>query len=369
MPIFIVFLKVLAVGSIKIIFIGLGGLLMPVFTFRTTSHGTAPITMDGIVFLAEEGLLPRADAEAGIKAIERLLHIAKKNEENLTRKQARKLLIKMEKKIAMEIVTGTVDLIIWMFVKVPLKIYRWDYKQSFVTAKIATKKAIFNWTTVWITVLYVVVGYFLIRYWDQVVMVWDMSGGFLLTVLTTILHFFSELNHGTIMGAIVILSGLVVPFVQLVVAWLLYSLKGGIARLYTIAPARAFLLWLHRENVWVQRVVQRLLTFFEKGWEKSKKAYLRLGWFHRVYLAIAAVPAGFFLLVGFVLAKALRLVLANKAGEILIEKVLLWVGKHIPLTHYVIDPVQKRLSRMLAWAQKTSQRFRKEVEDAKEKTA
>ncbi len=92
-------LKLIALGSLKIIFLGLGALIVPIFTVRLVVGGTGESVRMATYWMIEHGQLEEEEAEAFFKTL------GKVQQAEFTRSQARGLLFAKIKKTA----TGTLN--------------------------------------------------------------------------------------------------------------------------------------------------------------------------------------------------------------------------------------------------------------------
>jgi len=95
---FIPLLKVLALGSIKFVFIVVGSIVAPILTFRALAYGTTPTNIKKVKFLSENNLLDEGDAAVTVATLEKVLQIAKGKGKGrrLSRVQARLFLKKVQ---------------------------------------------------------------------------------------------------------------------------------------------------------------------------------------------------------------------------------------------------------------------------------
>lgn len=92
-------LKLIALGSLKLVFLGLGALLVPVFTVRLVVGGTGESVRMATQWMIEHGQLEQEEADVFLKTL------GKVQQADFTRSQARGLLFAKIKKTA----TGTLS--------------------------------------------------------------------------------------------------------------------------------------------------------------------------------------------------------------------------------------------------------------------
>jgi len=93
MPIPIVpILKLIALSSIKIVALGIGALVIPVWTVRLVIGGTGESVRFATNWMVEEGKLPSSEANEFLQSLDKIQSVS------MTRKQARHLLFSMIKK-------------------------------------------------------------------------------------------------------------------------------------------------------------------------------------------------------------------------------------------------------------------------------
>lgn len=104
-------LKLIALGSIKIIFLGLGALIVPVFTVRLVVGGTGESIRMATNWMIDHGKMDQEEAEVFFKTL------SKVQQAEFSRSQARGLLFAKIKKTA----TGTVGGVkyVWKWILSP----------------------------------------------------------------------------------------------------------------------------------------------------------------------------------------------------------------------------------------------------------
>ncbi len=87
-------LKLIALGSVKIVFLGLGALIVPVFTVRLVIGGTGESIRMATQWMIEHGQMDQQEADVFLKSL------GKVQQAEFTRAQARGLLFAKIKKSA-----------------------------------------------------------------------------------------------------------------------------------------------------------------------------------------------------------------------------------------------------------------------------
>ena len=90
-------LKIAALGLVKLVFLLIGSILAPLFTFRLLNNMTIPTVIKIISHLVNYQKVPAEEAKTNIIFLEKVLHSAK--EEDLSRPEARAILLEMQKNI------------------------------------------------------------------------------------------------------------------------------------------------------------------------------------------------------------------------------------------------------------------------------
>ena len=101
-------LKLMALGSIKIIVLGLGALIVPVFTVRMVLGGTGESVRMAVEWMIDHQQLEQVEADAFLSTLNKV------QQANYTRAQARGLLFAKIKKTAGGTVTSIKSLWSWM---------------------------------------------------------------------------------------------------------------------------------------------------------------------------------------------------------------------------------------------------------------
>ncbi len=101
-------LKLVALGSIKIVVLGIGALVVPVFTVRLVVGGTGESIRLATTWMVEHDQMSQPDADHFLESL------SKVQEANFTRPQARGLLFAMIKKTATGTLTSIKNAWRWM---------------------------------------------------------------------------------------------------------------------------------------------------------------------------------------------------------------------------------------------------------------
>ena len=101
-------LKLIALGSVKIVVLGVGALLAPVFTVRMVLGGTGESVRMAVHWMIEHGQLEQEEGDAF------LLTLNKVQQATYTRKQALGLLFAKIKKTASGTLTSIKSMVFWV---------------------------------------------------------------------------------------------------------------------------------------------------------------------------------------------------------------------------------------------------------------
>lgn len=101
-------LKLIALGSIKIVVLGIGALLMPIFTLRTILGGTGESVRMGVEWMVDNQQLGQEEGDAFLATLDKV------QQAKFTRQQARSLLFKKIRKTTTGTVTSIKSMWFWI---------------------------------------------------------------------------------------------------------------------------------------------------------------------------------------------------------------------------------------------------------------
>lgn len=106
------FIKVAALGLVKLVFLFIGSLIAPVHTYMILNIMTVPTVVKIVKYMLEYGKLSEDEAKQTLVGLEKVLASAKSKV--LTRVQARNILITMQKNIIVGIKESFFDMLRWI---------------------------------------------------------------------------------------------------------------------------------------------------------------------------------------------------------------------------------------------------------------
>jgi len=102
---FVPILKLLALGSIKIIFLFVGALVMPIWTLRLMIKGAAGLVIPVGEWLLEQDKVDQETVDSVRREVDIMLNV------DYTREEARAILMKLVKKTVKSMADATVDFV------------------------------------------------------------------------------------------------------------------------------------------------------------------------------------------------------------------------------------------------------------------
>ncbi len=117
------FIKIAALGMVKLVFLFIGSLIAPVYTFMLLNIMTVPTVIKIIKHLLMRDKLLQQEAIEAVAVLNKVLLSAKSKE--LSRSEARAVLIKMQKEIVAGIKLAFIQSLRWIK-DTPQRLRRWD---------------------------------------------------------------------------------------------------------------------------------------------------------------------------------------------------------------------------------------------------
>lgn len=121
------FFKIAALGMIKLVFLFVGSLVAPVYTFMLLNMMTIPTVIKIIKHLLQREKLSHDEATDTVAVLNKMLMSAKSKD--LNRAEARAILLKMQKEILIGIKLAFVQSLRWVK-NTPKRLRRWDARKT-----------------------------------------------------------------------------------------------------------------------------------------------------------------------------------------------------------------------------------------------
>ena len=130
------FIKIAAIGLIKLVFLFVGSLVAPVYTFMLLNKMTVPTVAKIIKHMRSREKLTKEEADQAVEVLDKMLASAKRKE--LSRSEARAILLSMQKEIIIGIQLAFGSALRWVRTA-PGRIRNWNVKRTWRNVKARTQ--------------------------------------------------------------------------------------------------------------------------------------------------------------------------------------------------------------------------------------
>lgn len=130
------FIKIAAIGLIKLVFLFVGSLVAPVYTFLLLNNMTVPTVAKMIRHMSAREKLTQDEADQAVEVLDKMLSSAKRKE--LSRSEARAILLSMQKEIIIGIQLAFGSALRWVRFA-PGRIRNLDVKRTWRNVKARTQ--------------------------------------------------------------------------------------------------------------------------------------------------------------------------------------------------------------------------------------